>query len=190
MKEALDEEIRLSKEAGEGTHVTKEYGELPALTMSTDGCWQRRASGRHYDSASGCVHFIGVRCKKVCARRLNINRCYICARIERLEGKKQKAKRVKKKESAKKYKSKIKEIKTHRCLKNFWGTSKAMEADSIVRLVKKFPKHKGAYIRGLCMDDDATTPAHLKEDTGPKCSGQLSKGLTGITIFADTLHSK
>ena len=97
MQEALEEETKLSKEAGEGTYCTKEYGELPALTMSTDGAWQRRSSGRRYDSASGCVHFIGVRCGKVVDSRLNINRCYICARIERLKGKKLKAKQAKKK---------------------------------------------------------------------------------------------
>ena len=111
MKEAIKEEITLSKEAGEGTHVTEEYGELPALTMGTDGCWQRRASGRRYDSASGCVHFIGVRSKKVCGTRLNINRCYICARIERLEGKKQKAKRVKKKKQQRNTRTKLRTSK-------------------------------------------------------------------------------
>ena len=59
--EGGEHEASVPIEAGKGTHLTKEYGELPTLTMGTDGCWQRRASGRHYDSASGCVHFIGVR---------------------------------------------------------------------------------------------------------------------------------
>ena len=43
MQEALEEETKLSKEAGEETYCIKEYEELPALTMSTDGAWQQRA---------------------------------------------------------------------------------------------------------------------------------------------------
>ena len=57
------------------------------------------------------------------------------------------------------------QIKPHRCMQNFWVTSKAMEADAIVRLVRNFPKTRNAYVRVLVMDDDATTPAHPKEDT-------------------------
>ena len=36
MEEALEEEIELSKEAGDGTYTTEEYGELLALRMGTD----------------------------------------------------------------------------------------------------------------------------------------------------------
>ena len=75
IQEGLKEEIKLSKEAGDGTYTTEEYGELPALKMGADAGWQRKSSGRRYDSASGCVHFVGVRSGKVCGTRLTINRC-------------------------------------------------------------------------------------------------------------------
>ena len=45
MKEALEEEIELSKEAGDGTYTTEEYGELPALKMGADAGWQHKSSG-------------------------------------------------------------------------------------------------------------------------------------------------
>ena len=89
-----------------------------------------------------------------------------------------------------KYNSKLKNIKAHLCLKNFWGTSKATESHSIVHLVRNFPEKRQAYIRALVMDDDATTPSHLKEDTGPTSKGCLPKSLSGIEILADPSHRK
>ena len=190
MKDALVEEIVLSKEAGDGTYQTEEYGELPSLTMGTDAGWQRRASGRLYNSASGVVHFVGVHTGKVCDTRLSINRCQMCEKIKVYKEKIEKGKARKKESNIQKFKTKMSKIKTHRCLKNFWGTSKAMEADSIVRLVRNFPKKRKAYIRALVMDDDATTPAHLGEDTGANSKGCLPKSLTGIQILADPSHRK
>ena len=88
MKDAVAEEIKLSKEAGDGTYETEEYGEMPALTMSTDAAWQHRSFGRQYYSASGVVHFIGVHSGKVCDTRLTINRCQVCSRIQSFKDKK------------------------------------------------------------------------------------------------------
>ena len=140
MKDTVAEEIKLRKESGDGTYETEEYGELPALTMSTDAAWKCRESTRQYDSASGVVHIIGVRSGKVCGTRLSINRCQGCTRIQSFKDKQQKAKAKKKESNIQKYKAKLKQIKPHRCMQNFWGTSKLMEADSIVRLVRNFPK--------------------------------------------------
>ena len=119
MKDALAEEIKLSKEAGAGTYETEQYGKLPSLTVSTDASWQRRASGTRYDSASGVVHFIGVRSGKVVDTNLTINRCQICDKIEKFKEKKRKAKVHKKDTKIQKYNSKLKNIKAHLCLKNF-----------------------------------------------------------------------
>ena len=88
MKDALKEEIKLSKEAGAGTYQTEQYGELPSLTVGTDAGWQRQASGRRYDSASGVVHFVGVHSGKVIDTNLTINRCQICDKIDKFKEKK------------------------------------------------------------------------------------------------------
>ena len=89
MKATVVEEITLRKEAGDGTYKTEEYGKLPALMMSAEAAWQRRASGRRYNSASEVVHFIGIRSGKVCDKRLNINRCQVCNRIQSFKDKKE-----------------------------------------------------------------------------------------------------
>ena len=190
MKDALKEEIKLSTEAGDGTYTTVEYGNMPALMMSTDAAWQRRSSGRRYDSASGVIHFIGVRSGKVCDTEININRCQVCSRVQAYKDKKVKAKAKKKQSNVQKYKAKLKQIKPHRCMQNFWGNSKAMESNSIVKMVRNFPEKRNAYVRVLIMDDDATTPSHLKEDTGPKSKGTLPKSLAGIEVLADPSHRK
>ena len=106
MKDDVAEEITLRKESRDGTYETEEYGEMPTLMMSTDAAWQRRSSGRRYDSASGVVHFIGVHSGKVCDTRLTINRCQVCSRIQSLKDKKQKAKAKKKESNIKKIQSK------------------------------------------------------------------------------------
>ena len=73
-------------------------------------------------------------------------------------------------------------------LQKFNGTSKVMESDSIVKMVLNFPSKKKAYIRRLCMDDDATTPAYLQEDEGPDSKGRIPKELTSIDVVADPYH--
>ena len=65
-----------------------------------------------------------------------------------------------------------------------------MESELIVRLVLKAPKELKCYVRGLVLDDDTTTPAHLQEDMGEKSKGRLPKWLTGILLLADPSHRK
>ena len=87
-KEALGENIKPSKEPGDGTHQTELYGDLLALKMSIDAGWQCWASWQRYDSACGVVHFVGVHCGKVCYSRLDTNRCHICDKIQAYRNKK------------------------------------------------------------------------------------------------------
>ena len=56
-------------------------------------------------------------------------------------------------------------------MNTFNASSKAMEADSIVQMVLKFPQKHDACVRKLVMDNDATTTSHLEEDTDPNSSG-------------------
>ena len=59
MKSALEKEIKLSKDAGDGTYTTDYHGTLPALTFSAyNGC-DKRSTGRRYDSASIITNMIG-----------------------------------------------------------------------------------------------------------------------------------
>ena len=75
-------------------------------------------------------------------------------------------------------------------MKTFNGSLKATEANSIVGMVLNSPLKHDAYVRKLVMDDDATTPSPLKEDTGPNSSGRLPKYLAGILVLVDPSHRK
>ena len=78
-------------------------------------------------------------------------------------------------------------------MKNYFGnTSKGMESEATVRMVRRGPDKIGAYWRWLVMDDDTVTPAHLKEanPSDTKCKGRLCRDLSGIYCFADPSHRK
>ena len=81
-------------------------------------------------------------------------------------------------------------LTNHDCLKNWTKSSKAMESETIVRLVLKSPKKLGCYVRGLVMDDDTATPAKLQEDEGEDSKGLLPKQLTGIMVYTGPSHRK
>ena len=61
IQNALQEEIQLTNEV----YDTDKYKKLPALTVSLDMGWQKRSSGRIYDSPSGVLHCIGARSKNL-----------------------------------------------------------------------------------------------------------------------------
>ena len=65
-----------------------------------------------------------------------------------------------------------------------------MESHAIVELVKTAPEKLHAYVRQIVLDDDTTTPAHLKEDVGPNSKGCLPRHLTGVRILADPSHRR
>ena len=116
-----------------------------------------------------------MRAERVCQYRLAINRCQKCSKClkcKKLENREVSAGKTK---EANKFKTKQSPLNTHKCFKTFGGTSKVMESDSIIKMVLNFPSKKGVYIIILCMDDDATTPARLKEDEGPDSKGRLPK---------------
>ena len=135
MKNAFLEEVRLSYEAGEGTYYTKELGTKPALTLFTDTGWNKRSSGRGYDSPSGITNMIGEYSKKIIDSVLAINQCQFCNKVKKWAKKKERTIKFEKKAKEEKCQNKINRYSTHKCLKTFNGSSKAMEADSIVGMV-------------------------------------------------------
>ena len=60
----------------------------------------------------------------------------------------------------------------------------------IVQFVKACPKKSGCYTRKIILDDDTTTPSHLKEDKGPDSKGRLPKHLACIILLSDPTHQK
>ena len=151
--------------------------------------WNQKGSGRTYDSPTGTLNAIGVKTRKICNSQTLCSKYHKCNKLAIVTKKNDDAIEGKKKKISK-YKKKMEDLTNHDCLKNWKKSSKAMESETIVRLVLNSPKKLGCYVRGLVMDDDTTTPAKLQEDEGEDSKGRLPKQLTGIMVYADPSHRK
>ena len=183
-KQALQEEMELTDKL----YQTEKYGTLPALTVSVDMGWQKRSSGRRYDSPSGVLHFIGARSKKIIFSFVYRNKCNYCEKLgDLLEKYEDNNNDVRER---KKIKEEIEGLHQHTCLKNFDGSSKSMECDAIVDLVSNAPHVLKSYIRDVVIDDDTNVRDNLQEDLGNRNAGRLEKCLAGIVFLADPSHQK
>ena len=117
IRRALEEEVRLTLEQeGRGDEYEKwERGEeitRVKLTGSFDMGWNKRSSGNRYDSNSGHAFIIGALSGKVICMRVYSKTCRICQ-----------------------YANKTQTIATaHECAKNYEGSSKSMEVQSILEM--------------------------------------------------------
>ena len=109
------------------------------ITASYDMGWQRRSSGRAYNSRSGVGVLIGKESGKLLAYSSRISNCKQCEVNE-----------TKKK------------TKVHDCRLNWQGSSKAMEGDVAVELVKSVESEK-CRISTIIGDDDATTISKVEK---------------------------
>ena len=75
--------------------------------------WQKRSSGRRYDSSSGHAFIIGARSKGIIRMVLYSKACQKCDTAEK----------------------RIEESEEHECPKNFEGCLKSMEASAILKMV-------------------------------------------------------
>ncbi|CAG2233936.1 unnamed protein product [Mytilus edulis] len=103
--------------------------------------WQKRGSGRKYDSMSGVGVAIGNETGKVLEREIRSKNCRTCSYWE----------------------GKGTEAALHDCPRNWYGTSKGMEPDVGVSLIKKLEEKK-CTVSTLIMDDDATTMSKIRQN--------------------------
>ena len=114
---------------------------LADLCMQYDMGWQKRGSGRNYNSLSGVGTMIGHYSGKIVGCELRSKRCNICSF----------------------YLKQNREPPEHDCAKNWDGTSKGMEADVGANIVKSIETaHKEQCIVGTITDEDATTIARIR----------------------------
>eukprot|EP00957_Ditylum_brightwellii_P002972 227599-Ditylum_brightwellii.AAC.1 len=157
MEESLLEEIKLTFEAEmrewnvsphprRKTITFKEFISLPkkrrppvTLTVCYNMGWQKRSSGNKYVSILGHAFMVGARSRKVLA-------CLVCSKFcEICEG----AKQLKKEPAA------------HKCVKNYEGRSKGMEAHTALELVKNVKHCRGFIVGCIIADDDSSMKALL-----------------------------
>ena len=121
VKEALQEEIKDTLECN-----NQSYGEWCAqtdneknnnkvkLTVTYDMGWQKRSSGRRYDSSRRHAFIIVAMSKGIIIMVLYSKVCWKCDAAEKRR----------------------EELEEHECPKNFEGSSKSMEASAILKMVE------------------------------------------------------
>ena len=167
--ESMISEIKttLSKEIGASDAETwielveaQRYDEAKAiaqqckLTASFDVGWQKRSTGRVYDSLSGHGYMIGCSGGRVISMGVLCKKCSVCITANR----------------------KGIEPSTHSCTINHEGSSGGMEARLCVQLVEKMSsKFGGMVVLGaLVTDDDSTIRSRCRNHSeGGKLSGEI-----------------
>ena len=110
--------------------------DYPRISITFDGGWQKRSSGRRYDSLSGHAFPCGALCGNPIGIALKSKFCRICARFTALG---------------------VSPIPEHaKCTKNHTGSSISMEADSLLDMIHwLFYSYKIA-VEKVITDDDST----------------------------------
>ena len=122
--------------------MDKETRPTVLLTISLDMGWQKRSSGRTYDSLSGHCFAIGGLRKKIIKVFVTTKHCRAC------ENRKTKG---------------MEKVEHEDCPANYVGSSKGMESEAIVEMIRSGYKDDDGFIVGfICMDDDLTTRSQLK----------------------------
>ena len=123
--EILEENLRLEIEAS-----PRVVNSRTALSVSSDARWDKRGSGRRYDSLSGCSVMLGNRTKLVIAVEAMSQVCSKCRKGTPHED--------------------------SLCPKNYDGSSKGMEAEGAARIARRlFESHK-VFIKEYVSDDDSS----------------------------------
>ncbi|VDH96628.1 Hypothetical predicted protein [Mytilus galloprovincialis] len=141
-QKALEKEIALSKipetTANIAGNEETEVDGQDAIHVSFDGAWQKRGSGRCYNSLTGHATLLGETTGKCVNFGLKYGDCRKCDRVdEKGDG--------------------------HDCRINHQGSAKSMESELAVQMVKEIQK-TGCEVSSITMDDDSTTIARLRKE--------------------------
>ncbi|XP_050512375.1 uncharacterized protein LOC126888289 [Diabrotica virgifera virgifera] len=136
MELAAAEEIKMAKDAGN----VDENG-IPCITVVTDGAWSKRSYNVNYDAMSGVACIIGYNTGKLLFLGVRNKYCSICSWHE----------------------SKEQETPTHRCFKNWTGSSTAMETDIIAEGFRNSLNQYGIKYSKMVGDGDSSVYRKLLE---------------------------
>ncbi|XP_052073042.1 uncharacterized protein LOC127711130 isoform X2 [Mytilus californianus] len=132
-EESMIKYLNIESNLQENTHDSDDNGENKGIAVSTDTCWQKKGSGKSYNSLSGCASLIGQKTGKVLNVKIKSKNCRTCDVAKR--------KGIVPKE--------------HKCSKNHTGSSKGMEPALVVDMIKDVI-NKGVDIKEIAGDDDTT----------------------------------
>jgi len=138
------------------------------IEASFDMGWQVRSSGGKYGSSTGHALLVGTRTKKVLDSVIFNKKCGICTKHEKRTGS-------------------IEKVRAHTCVKNYEGSSKAMEAAALVKMLQRMPEEKGVSICTIVSDDDSNARAKAKQENN---GGLLPLTVEEPKFLADPSHRK
>ncbi|XP_062617807.1 uncharacterized protein LOC134279410 isoform X3 [Saccostrea cucullata] len=140
------------------------------LSASFDGAWQKRGTGRAYNSLTGHASLFGEKTKKLIGYSVMAKKCRICAA------------------------AKVKGVppRKHKCRVNWTGSAKAMEPAMACQMLKNV-EDEGVKVTTLIMDNDSTTLSRVKASVNPNISkksdsNHTKKGFTGSLIELSNQH--
>jgi len=119
---------------------------LPRVEALFDMGWQVRSSLGKYGSSTGHALLIGARLKLVLDSAVFNKKCGLCTKYE---------KRI----------ASLHNVPEHDCVKNYEGSSKAMEAAALVKMISRAPDEKGISICTVISDDDSNARSKAKHET-------------------------
>jgi len=130
--------------------------------------WQKKSSGRRYDSKSGHAFLIGLNTQKIIGVAVYCKSCARCTKAE----------------------TKNKVAAPHTCPRNYYQSPKSMEADGALLLVTEiFNQYKGKVtISHFLGDDDSTTRARLQKPTRNGKGALPVAYPADIAFWADVNH--
>ena len=140
------------------------------LTFSYDMGWNKRSSGKTFDSLSGHAFFVGCHSRKIVLAKITSKQCSVCSKAE----------------------AKGKVPKVHECPKNYSGSSKAMEADGALSLVKELDELSDSklFVEAFVTDDDSSIRALIShfDPKSRKNKGKLPDHIPEPKWLADPSH--
>jgi hypothetical protein len=135
------------------------------ISASFDGAWQKRGTGKAYNSLSGHASLFGEKTKKCIAFNVKCKRCRICAVA-----------------SAKKTSPRI-----HKCRANWTGSAKAMEPAMACDMLKDI-KSKGYNVGTIIMDNDSTTIARARAEVDHDLKKRSDKNHTKKALMSSLIE--
>ncbi len=150
----LEKEIEAMKECGIKQVQDKDNMVWP-LTCTYDMGWQKRASGKNYNSQSGHGFMVGGYTSKILKRVCYSRGCKTCANQWRKQN-------ISRTEATKDELTGevVPNNTTHHCPRNYNGSAKSMEACGAVSMMTALYDDGGKYVSVLVGDDDSTTRSH------------------------------
>lgn len=140
------------------------------IVVSFDGAWQKRGTGRAYNSLTGHASLIGNKTGKCVGYALKSKKCRICSAA----------------------KEKNVTPRKHNCKKNWKGSAKSMEPAMACEMLQSV-LDQGEKVSTLVMDNDSTTIARVKstvdQNITKRCdSNHTRKGFTASLTELSKAH--